>query len=719
MPLGGADEVPDIDEKLDFVCPDQFGYYADKNNCSRYFVCVFGLAVHESCTGGLYFSTDLQTCDWPRNVMCNQGNGERANTSEPVTVTTSTISTVKIIDSRTTKTTPATTTALYSTSQSNTLSYWVSKSNTISGLSTKRPGTSTRSPKVIAVITRPPIVQLTHDPLQGKLDSTIQHNSEEDELSTLTEIYDVLRDKRPLAKCIDCQANLYRNIAKGTEPTHLQQDESSPHVDLQHNLPIGVNSNKSRAQNAHHNKVHDTDFTDDKDLIASHGSIEDDGGEVTSNEHMSIPEYVVSNEEVNEDSHYVDPTDYSVQIGDSDFTENPDQDSPEEMQSEEPASFTSKRPTLPIPIELPIADTPAKWCDPNICKLPTCFCGGNHVVPGGFKPEEIPQIVLITFDDAINDINWSLYETLFYKGRKNANGCSILATFYVSHEWTDYSKVQTLYSDGHEIASHSITHPTDAHSFAKEQWYEEIVGQKEILVKYAAIKPNDIRGMRAPFLQIGGNQQYAMMVESNMTYDSSMPVYENKPPYWPYTLDYSVGHECMISPCPNHAFPGIWEIPLVMWVDNNGGRCSMADACAHSPKAEGVYSMMVKNFERHYNTNRAPFGLFYHAGWFATPHNREGFEAFLNQLVTMDDVYIITTYQLIEWFRNPTPLSEIKNFEPWLCKKKDRGPPCKKPNVCNLWFKGGVRYMKTCQPCPTSYPWVKSVDLTKTNSTKQ
>ena len=48
------------------------------------------------------------------------------------------------------------------------------------------------------------------------------------------------------------------------------------------------------------------------------------------------------------------------------------------------------------------------------------------------------------------------------------------------------------------------------------------------------------RGMRAPFLAIGGNNMYSMMYDANFTYDSSMPIYENKPPSFPYTLDYKV-----------------------------------------------------------------------------------------------------------------------------------------------------------------------------------
>lgn len=56
-----------------FKCPEKFGYFPDPFDCSKYFVCVFGDPLHESCTGGLFFSVDHQTCDWPRNTPCQQG----------------------------------------------------------------------------------------------------------------------------------------------------------------------------------------------------------------------------------------------------------------------------------------------------------------------------------------------------------------------------------------------------------------------------------------------------------------------------------------------------------------------------------------------------------------------------------------------------------------------------------------------------------------------
>lgn len=178
---------------------------------------------------------------------------------------------------------------------------------------------------------------------------------------------------------------------------------------------------------------------------------------------------------------------------------------------------------------------------------------------------------------------------------------------------------------------------------------------------------------------------FKMLYDSNFTYDSSMPIYENKPPSWPYTLDYKLFHDCMIPPCPTRSYPGVWEVPMVMWQDLNGGRCSMGDACSNPSESDGVFKMIMKNFERHYTSNRyiilkhstyslliyylsrAPFGLFYHAAWFTQPHHKEGFIKFLDTINAMKDVYLVTNWQAIQWVRDPTPLSRLANFQPFQC----------------------------------------------------
>lgn len=96
-------------------------------------------------------------------------------------------------------------------------------------------------------------------------------------------------------------------------------------------------------------------------------------------------------------------------------------------------------------------------------------------------------------------------------------------------------------------------------------WSKEISGQREIMHLYGGVKLEDIRGMRAPFLQVGGNSMFEMLYHDNFTYDSSMPVLDNNPPFYPYTLDYSIGHECMIPPCPTKSFPGLWEVSTHGW----------------------------------------------------------------------------------------------------------------------------------------------------------
>lgn len=67
-------------------------------------------------------------------------------------------------------------------------------------------------------------------------------------------------------------------------------------------------------------------------------------------------------------------------------------------------------------------------------------------------------MITLTFDDAINFENWDLYtQKLFTPERKNPNGCPARATFYVSHQYTNYMQVQKMWNQGHEIAVHSIT----------------------------------------------------------------------------------------------------------------------------------------------------------------------------------------------------------------------------------------------------------------------
>lgn len=147
------------------------------------------------------------------------------------------------------------------------------------------------------------------------------------------------------------------------------------------------------------------------------------------------------------------------------------------------------------------------------------------------------------------------YETLFGDGvLKNPNGCKATATFFVSHEYTQYEMVQALYHNRHDIADHTISHRTPTSWWKSANYSElndEIAGQKEILRKWGQVKTEDVVGFRVPFLQLGGNTMFQVLYDNHFLYDSSMPTEKFiNPPMWPYTLEYRSTQECVIPPCP-------------------------------------------------------------------------------------------------------------------------------------------------------------------------
>ena len=91
-----------------------------------------------------------------------------------------------------------------------------------------------------------------------------------------------------------------------------------------------------------------------------------------------------------------------------------------------------------------------------------------------------------------------------------------------------------------------------------------MVGQANIINRFAGVHMEDIRGIRVPFLRVGWNRQFLMMKEFGFVYDASMAAPLSDPPIWPYTLDYKMPHGCVGTGqrCPSRSFPGIWEMVL-------------------------------------------------------------------------------------------------------------------------------------------------------------
>ncbi|XP_059165544.1 proteoglycan 4-like [Physella acuta] len=314
-------------------------------------------------------------------------------------------------------------------------------------------------------------------------------------------------------------------------------------------------------------------------------------------------------------------------------------------------------------------------CSSTWCKLPDCRCIGSDV-PGDLDPKDIPQLVMLTFDDSINGQNMGYYKTIFNGTLKNPNGCPIKSTFFVSGDNSDYEMVRKIHKGGHEIASHTLSHRSPTTWWADagfENWEQEVVGMKKRLHEKSGIPLDGIVGMRAPFLQVGGDAQYAMLKENRFRYDTSMVTgnlyVNNEAPTWPFTLDTPPDSKtCSLTPCPTRSYPGLWEVPLIRWYGNNRIACAMPDACTIGAGTKGSRKFIEDNFMRHYTTNRAPFGIFIHASWFARKDgNLEGLVEFLGSLADKDDVWVVTVNQALDWIQRPVRLSAISAMDSWMC----------------------------------------------------
>ncbi|KAG7296610.1 hypothetical protein JYU34_020423 [Plutella xylostella] len=364
----------------------------------------------------------------------------------------------------------------------------------------------------------------------------------------------------------------------------------------------------------------------------------------------------------------------------------------------------------------------AEPCDPSKCQLPDCRCASTNI-PSGLRAQDTPQFITITFDDNVNTQNIATYREVLYN-RRNKNNCPIGATFYVTHEYTDYTLVNELYNEGFEIALHSISHKSPPSYWATasvEELKQELGDQITQMSIFANISESSIKGLRMPFFQMAGNNQFQVMAEAGLTYDSSWGATNSiNPGLWPYTLDYASPQECNIGPCPNASLPGLWVSPLLAWVDNSGYTCTMVDSCYSSPGPQddrGWLEFIIRNFENHYHGNRAHFGFYIHEAYFTShPAAKRALVRFLDLVDNLYDVFVVNASEVIEWVKNPIPVDEYLKQS---CKTNDRRECASK--ICGPYKSDHSEYgqeyrLNICSSCPASYPWVGNpLGLDKSN----
>ncbi|KAF9545564.1 hypothetical protein EC957_010873 [Mortierella hygrophila] len=306
-------------------------------------------------------------------------------------------------------------------------------------------------------------------------------------------------------------------------------------------------------------------------------------------------------------------------------------------------------------------------CDPSTCIHPTCVCP-SLTPPKGMDPKTVPQFFTLTFDDAVQAPTVPVASALMTP-HTNPNGCPIKATWFAQTIYSDFALIQQWYASGNEVADHTMTHvgtPPAA----------EITGNRRSINAFSGIPFAKLNGFRAPFLNYSDGT-FAILGQEKFLYDSSTNAVPTDA-YWPYTLDHGLANDCWNGICNKPiSIPGMWEIPMAAIMDSD-----LPTAIPHSMDVqldgspEVVNTWLRKNFDRHYNGNRSPFGIYLHP--VHVGNATQLYNEFFAYARTFPDVWFVTNQQLLQWMQNPVPSSQLADQPYMKCTV-----PAVSKEICN------------------------------------
>ena len=202
--------------------------------------------------------------------------------------------------------------------------------------------------------------------------------------------------------------------------------------------------------------------------------------------------------------------------------------------------------------------------------------------PGGLGVAQVPQFVVVSFDDNFNadgfDFIASLFPTLNNPaGTGNGatfDGAPVRTSYFHNSTYLPMSDWVAAFNAGHEAADHTDTHPNGL-NFGVTDWTNQIQTCRDRLVSAFSTTPAKIAGFRAPFLAYNDALYSVLQSRSPaFAYDSSIETCwgateDGTNCNWPYTLDAGSSDAAnvfakfgagMAQPVGSH--PGLWELPV-------------------------------------------------------------------------------------------------------------------------------------------------------------
>jgi peptidoglycan/xylan/chitin deacetylase (PgdA/CDA1 family) len=304
--------------------------------------------------------------------------------------------------------------------------------------------------------------------------------------------------------------------------------------------------------------------------------------------------------------------------------------------------------------------------------------------PAGLAPAQVPQFVLLGFDDNphADPINWVVD---YLADRRNPDGTPVRMIFFSNGRyWNDRATVaahRRALAAGHELANHTQNHPHGG-EFTLEQWQDEMTACARSFAA-GGIPAGSVTGYRTPYLE-HNPQAFAAWSALGGLYDSSIeegyqPGQDGTNFFWPYQLE--------------GGSPGLWEIPVHVFMIPADADCARAGIApglrarigAGLKKAYGgdfgepvdritgldwnvleaggctgpeFLAILKHTLDLRLAGNRAPFMVGGHTELYSSnkPERRKALEDFIAYAQTKPEVRFVTGTQLVGWLRAPQAL---------------------------------------------------------------
>lgn len=331
--------------------------------------------------------------------------------------------------------------------------------------------------------------------------------------------------------------------------------------------------------------------------------------------------------------------------------------------------------------------------------------------PGGLAPAQVPQFVLLGFDDN-PDVDPMTWFVGYLQDKRNPVGAGSGATFdggpvraiFFSNGkyWNDRDLITVHHralNAGHEIANHTQNH-LQGGGFTVAQWRNEMATCEATFAE-TGIPALGVVGFRTPFLAYNA-ATFAALVSEKQVYDSSIeegdqPDQDGTNFLWPYTLDQgSPGNAADYpegSPKRVGRHPGLWEIPIHVFMIPADADCARFGIAAglrarigaalkqaygggsgeptakvtgldwnvlEAAKCDGpeFLAILKHTLDLRLAGNRAPFMVGGHTALYPAgkPDRRKAMEEFIAYALTKPEVRFVTGQQLLTWLRKPQAL---------------------------------------------------------------